>query len=42
MNKKQLETQLLNAGIELADNLSDAIYVFDCGVMVSGAMTIIF
>ena len=36
MNKKQLETQLLNAGIELADNLSDAIYIFDCGVMVSG------
>ena len=36
MNKKQLETQLLNAGIALADNLSDAIYIFDCGVMVSG------
>ena len=36
MNKKQLETQLLNAGIELADNLSDAIYMFDCGILVSG------
>lgn len=36
MNKKQLETQLLNAGVELADTLSDAIYMFDCGVMVSG------
>ena len=36
MDKKQLETQLLNAGIELTDNLSDAIYIFDCGVMVSG------
>ena len=36
MNKKQLETQLLNAGIALADNLSDAIFLFDNGVMVSG------
>ena len=36
MKKQQLKSQLLNAGIELTDNLSDAIYMFDCGVMVSG------
>ena len=36
MSKKQLEAQLLNAGIALTENLSDAIYMFDCGVMVSG------
>lgn len=36
MKKEKLESQLLNAGIELTENLSDAIYMFDCGVMVSG------
>ena len=36
MKKQQLKSQLLNAGIELTETLSDAIYMFDCGVMVSG------
>jgi len=36
MTKEQLESQLLDDGIELADNLDDTIYMFDNGVLVSG------
>lgn len=36
MTRDQLESQLLDNGIELADNLGDAIYMFDDGVLVSG------
>ena len=36
MTKEQLEAQLLDNDIELADNLDDAIYMFNNGVLVSG------
>lgn len=36
MTKEQLEAQLLDDDIELADNLDDAIYMFNNGVLVSG------
>jgi len=36
MTKEQLEAQLLDDDIELADNLDNAIYMFNNGVLVSG------
>lgn len=36
MTKEQLEARLLDDGIELADNLGEAIYMFENGVLVSG------
>jgi len=36
MTREQLEARLLDDGIELADNLGEAIYMFENGVLVSG------